>query len=243
MLSVPCPNCRKLLQVVDTSTDRESQCPACGTVFRPGEQWGEEQPTAKQSPSMHFTADLVDEFDLPWVPPPTRDESAESPQRYPSIRRLALVGFAVGVTIGFGLWFRLWHGPEDIFIIAVLGITGAFYFAVYGLLYSVAPDRWHRGSCIAAALVVLGAFLLLPVIVLTHSDIRDRHLGVLLYAAWILFFPGLVLYLMLAILGRVCSSLPGIVDGLSKAAGRPTRLRAPGRRGRVYADENEEDFS
>src|ERR1043166_1813392 len=35
MLSVPCPNCRKLLQVVDTSTDCESQCAACGTLFRP----------------------------------------------------------------------------------------------------------------------------------------------------------------------------------------------------------------
>src|SRR5437588_8975993 len=35
MLRVPCPNCRKLLQVVDTSLDLDSQCPACGTVFRP----------------------------------------------------------------------------------------------------------------------------------------------------------------------------------------------------------------
>src|SRR5438445_8983415 len=37
MLSVTCPNCRKLLQVVETSSDRESQCSACGTTFWPAD--------------------------------------------------------------------------------------------------------------------------------------------------------------------------------------------------------------
>jgi hypothetical protein len=39
MLELTCPNCRRLLQIVETATDRDSQCPACGVVFRP-EQTG-----------------------------------------------------------------------------------------------------------------------------------------------------------------------------------------------------------
>src|SRR5437868_3685028 len=35
MLDVRCPNCAKLLQAVETATDCDSVCPACGNVFQP----------------------------------------------------------------------------------------------------------------------------------------------------------------------------------------------------------------
>src|SRR5262249_31553784 len=44
MLEVTCPNCRKLLHVVETATGRDSQCPACGTVFRPETVWRSQSP-------------------------------------------------------------------------------------------------------------------------------------------------------------------------------------------------------
>src|SRR5262245_24087069 len=44
MLEVTCPTCRRLLHVVETATDRDSQCPACATVFRPDEHPPGRQP-------------------------------------------------------------------------------------------------------------------------------------------------------------------------------------------------------
>jgi hypothetical protein len=46
MFSIPCPNCRKPLQVTDTSLDRDSQCPACRTVFRPEQRRDLARPSA-----------------------------------------------------------------------------------------------------------------------------------------------------------------------------------------------------
>ena len=44
MLEVRCPGCAKLLQVVETATDRDSVCPACGLLFRPDAVRGDLRP-------------------------------------------------------------------------------------------------------------------------------------------------------------------------------------------------------
>jgi phage FluMu protein Com len=49
MLDVRCPGCAKLLQVVETATDRNSVCPACGAMFRPLDSWTETRLTERPS--------------------------------------------------------------------------------------------------------------------------------------------------------------------------------------------------
>jgi hypothetical protein len=89
MLEVNCPGCRKLLQVADTAMDRDSQCPACATVFRPATNW--------RDPSTAPTTRASAMLEPHWSPKPDADEFQPSVYRSivdpnPSNLRVAAAG-------------------------------------------------------------------------------------------------------------------------------------------------------
>jgi phage FluMu protein Com len=97
MLSVPCPNCRKLLQVVETATDRESQCPACGTVFRPGSSRAATDAPLERTFEI---PDAVDDYlssraDEPLISTRSVDQWRENVEQAALDRRRQYVRFAV----------------------------------------------------------------------------------------------------------------------------------------------------
>jgi hypothetical protein len=120
MLDLTCPNCRKLLQVADTATDRDSQCPACGTVFRPDAVWrpqlgpAPEIASSDDSPSMDLpdreSETSIDEEIVrpaPGFSEPTTDHFEQPPrllfEQPPRLLWRAGWGFTSGVLLALAL--------------------------------------------------------------------------------------------------------------------------------------------
>jgi hypothetical protein len=161
MLEVNCPSCRKLLQVADTAIDRDSQCPACATVFRPAANW-HEPPTHSAFPANTSVRlprvadadadDLEPDTDrnIVW---PTRP--IEQPVRSPSLLRLGIWGF-VGGALFFSpltalLLLSMGGAPDVVkFILYILlpGIIGSLIAVGYGFVLLTVPRAFFfLGFC------------------------------------------------------------------------------------------------
>ena len=135
MLSVPCPNCRKLLQVVETSTDRQSQCPACGVVFTPK---GPSPNKAADSPTVlpprtdrEIFADQKPSVWSPWLPAVRQAHAAHWRQRVLTyFAAVAIVtGFvfvcraALHAVFGEEGWYNQLYGAAWWFLLGAIAIA------------------------------------------------------------------------------------------------------------------------
>ena len=115
MLEVTCPCCQKRLQLVHTAVDHDSQCPACGTVFRPEHISVNPDPTERRGSAL----DLLEFTTLSSIGTDFFLEEWRSRKQDRRVRRYLLIPpallaaavcayiFATPTTRGFGLWDKL----------------------------------------------------------------------------------------------------------------------------------------
>jgi hypothetical protein len=140
MLELQCPNCRKLLQVVETATDRYSQCPSCGTVFQPNTV-----SKGLQSESPHPPTGAISAIPLQ---PTATARKRKSPQRRNALRPARrfwhqwlfwlIIAIVPGV-VAFGLT-TLWMTFDGLSLgrsVVEYGLGAALIFAVPGCCYIV----------------------------------------------------------------------------------------------------------
>ena len=221
MLSVPCPNCRRLLQVVDTSADRESQCPACGAMFKPYAVWGHGLESGHPPASMETGVDtgvrlpssnVQSEYEQhEWAPEHEGLERSlvAEPVPRPNLWQGPAIGFLIGCLVGTILYVRVENArpfstQHPVQILGVGFWTAAAWF-VHARILAVrwrAPYRW-LARLSAAASALLG----IEVCTEFFFQVQSDTLPFLCVAGWAIPAMSLVGQFVLATLIKVMTLL------------------------------------
>jgi hypothetical protein len=230
MLQIPCPGCRKLLQVADTSIDRDSQCPECGMIFRPEAMWRRQSAPSADTTTLelpHHSDASIDEIgalsndEVPWRSPPIKRPTPVRP-RSPNLLRFGTWGFCGGILLSFFFWWQRSFALADLNFVLVLfvSLSATLFVVVYRILDIAALDTWDRWSCRISRVFAAAVFAAATLWALTRHG--PPPLGIELVALWACAFLGFGCYFVLAVFGRVGPALAQLMKGFLKAAGRPT---------------------
>jgi hypothetical protein len=247
MLQVSCPNCRRLLQAVETAAGLVSQCPACGTVFRPEILQSESgSATAPVTPACDDTAfidsDLAPEREpvqsetvLQEPPSPQTDSAGLRPGCF-----CYLGGSALSVMLMVSM-DRMLIPAEAICWVLGTGLVAATFAFVLAHLLANAMGTWQRWifrSVVASgAVVALVRFCVLFFGPIGHYPeellISFFYIGALVIATYPIIVLG----------GRIVRALAQLRQGFLKAAGRPSHPTERNvRRPSVYAIAPDEEL-
>jgi hypothetical protein len=241
MLDLTCPSCQKLLQVAENSVDRDSQCPACATVFRPAAVWRGDSPFITNTPRLRIGTENpesspqldseMDSFPLP-EPQFRRAGTNHLPAEVPEpdlfgFIRVGIIGFAAGCGVGTAYVIRIIMAfpgsDQDLSLVPVMGVLTAIQSAAYAFLLACLNDPMHRRIVQFSGRSTMGIVSAGYVGCFFFPHPSDPFI---LAITWFTPIIAIGCYLIVGVASKSLIGLQQMTNGLFKAAGRPTKPAA-----------------
>jgi hypothetical protein len=253
MLDVNCPSCEKLLQVAATAVGRDSQCPACMTVFRPEDAARKKANIAPDTANSTGARIIADDGELAGL----QDQSSELPFNFPVFaaplsrnkpRRLPTGTIVCAIIIAFacgclGSGFMARSGRRfsfaEIMHIPLAGTGCGIDALVVSVMLVHAKTTWQRGL---RTLPFVCVHFFVIVAMLGAYSMHQLDVEGISIAVWLALGISIVCCPVLLIVETALTPLANLKDGFRKAAGRPKRVAARHADSRRFETFEDEEF-